>query len=63
MSDQSTKPAAAEQPPARECSRCGCQHMYVVGRQGRFGKAVMERCQCRNCGKVSSFSAKKTDAA
>lgn len=63
MNEHGTKDSAAEEPPQKECMKCGCQHMYFVGRQGRFGGQVLERYQCRNCGRVSSFPAKKTDAA
>ncbi len=60
--DQQKAETPVEETP-RECSRCGCAHMSFVSRQGRFGKTVLERFACRNCGRVNSFATKKTDAA
>jgi RNase P subunit RPR2 len=47
----------------RECSSCGCKHLIVVGTESRFGKATIERLQCRHCAKVMRFTVKKSDAA
>ena len=34
-----------------ECSKCGCQHFFVIYVRAASGHRIMRRRECRHCGK------------
>jgi len=47
-------PKPAEKPEEQRglvCSKCGCQHFWVVYTRASWGGRIVRRRECRHCGR------------